>query len=83
MTETTMAQRLMWILWPSFLTAAAMVGVFFSAFDPYELHWFGREVELSRLGVYTLTFFLFWIMGAACGAGSLFLSGTRGVAPGR
>ena len=76
-----MAQRLMWILWPSFLVAGAMVGVFFSAFDPYELHWFGRPVELSRLGVYTISFFLFWGMGAASGAASIFLSSTKGTAP--
>jgi hypothetical protein len=78
-----MTQRLMCILWPSFLVAAAMVGVFFSAFDPYELHWFGEPVEISRLGVYTITFFLFWIMGAACGAASLFLISTKGTPPER
>jgi hypothetical protein len=78
-----MTQRLMWILWPSFLVAAAMVGVFFSAFDPHELHWFGHPLEISRLGVYTVSFFLFWIMGAVCGAGTIFLSSTRGTPPER
>ena len=57
-------QRLAWVLWPSFLTAGAGVGVFFSLFDPVELMFFGEPVVLSRLAMYSLGFFAFWIFGA-------------------
>ena len=73
-----MTQRLMWILWPSFLVAGAMDGLFFSAFDPQDLHWQGATLGLSRLGVYTLGFFCFWLMGALCSSMTMLLSaGTR------
>ena len=78
-----MTQRLMSILWPAFLVAGAMDGVFFSAFDPLEMHWFGHPVDVSRLGVYTICFFFFWGMGAVCGAASLLLAHSKGEAPGR
>ena len=58
-------QRLVWVLWPSFLTAAAAVGVFFSLFDPIELTFFGEPLMLSRTAIYSLGFFAFWIFGAA------------------
>ena len=78
-----MAQRMMWILWPSFIVAGAMAGIFFSAFDPTELHWFGEPLALSRLGVYTVGFFCFWLMGATCSAMSVLLSvGLPGREPG-
>jgi hypothetical protein len=28
--------------------------------DPQDLHWFGQPVEMSRQGVYTIAFFVFW-----------------------
>src|SRR4051812_38847974 len=52
-----MAKRLMWALWPSFLVAAGAPGLFFSVFDPLELHWFGQIGLLSRQASYTLGFF--------------------------
>lgn len=58
-------QRLVWVLWPSFLTAGAAVGVFFSLFDPVELTLFGEPVVLSRTATYSLGFFAFWLFGAA------------------
>ena len=63
-----MAQRLMWILWPAFLVAAVADGIVFSLFDPQEMNVFGAQVELSRIGVYTIGFFLFWAFGAASSA---------------
>jgi len=56
------AQRLMWIAWPAFLVAAVLEVLVFSVVDPQDLHWFGQPVELSRQGVYTLSFFVFWIV---------------------
>ena len=45
-----MAQRIMWVLWPAFLVAAAATGVFFSLFDPQEFWLFGEHLEISRQG---------------------------------
>ncbi len=56
------AQRWMWIAWPAFLVAAVLEVLVFSVVDPQDLHWFGQPVELSRQGVYTLSFFVFWIV---------------------
>ena len=55
-----LSQRLMWIAWPAFLVAAVLEVVVFAMVDPKDLHWFGRPIELSREGVYTVTFFVFW-----------------------
>ena len=56
------AQRWMWIAWPAFLVAAVLEVLVFSVVDPQDLHWFGQPVELSRQGVYTLSFFVFWLV---------------------
>ena len=56
------AQRWLWIAWPAFLVAAVLEVLVFSVVDPQDLHWFGQPVELSRQGVYTLSFFVFWIV---------------------
>lgn len=58
----------MWILWPSFLVGGIAEGLFFSMVDPADLHLFGRPLELSRVAVYTLGFFLFWAFAAASSA---------------
>jgi len=58
----------MWILWPSFLVGAAAEGVFFSLFDPADLHVFGHGVDWSRTAVYTVGFFAFWLFAAASSA---------------
>lgn len=69
MSETsTFAKRLMWVLWPSFLVAAAACGIFFTVFDPRDLHVFGQPVEASRELIYTIGFFLFWAMAIASSA---------------
>jgi hypothetical protein len=74
MTESsTFAKRFMWVMWPSFLVAAAACGVFFTVFDPRDLHVFGRPVEASREVIYTVGFFLFWAMAIASSALTVFL----------
>ncbi len=55
-------QRMMWIAWPAFLVAGVLEVLVFSVVDPQDLHWFGQPVEMSRQGVYTLAFFVFWII---------------------
>ena len=69
-----MAQRIMWVLWPAFLVAAAATGVFFSLFDPQEFWLFGEHLEISRLGAYTIGFFGFWCVGIGSSALSVFLA---------
>ena len=63
-----MSQRLMWILWPGFVTAIPAMGVVFSVVDPADLHVFGAPLGVSRMGAYTLAFLLFWGLGACASA---------------
>ncbi|HUL94085.1 MAG TPA: hypothetical protein VLV56_17245 [Burkholderiales bacterium] len=67
-------QRAIWILWPSFLVAAAAEMVFFALFDPGELTFFGRPLELSRTAVYSIGFFLFWGLAAVSSWLSMYLA---------
>jgi hypothetical protein len=58
-------QRVVAVFWPSFLMAGMATFVFFAVFDPYHLvapTWFP---DLSRLGAYTIGFFLFWMLTAS------------------
>lgn len=54
------ARRLMWVLWPSFLVAGLFEMLVFAMVDPQDLHWAGHPLEISRQGIYTVAFFLFW-----------------------
>jgi hypothetical protein len=74
-----LTQRIGWILWPSFLVACAAEVVFFTLFDPTDMHFFGEPVEASRMAVYSVGFFVFWAMGAA----SSFLTDFLQHAPGK
>ena len=64
-TSIPVNQRVVSVLWPSFLMAGLATFVFFAVFDPYHLvapTWFP---DLSRLGAYTIGFFLFWMLTAS------------------
>lgn len=65
-----------WILWPSFIVGGAAETVFFTLFDPMEMHLFGEPAGLSRLGVYSCGFFLFWAFAAASSSLTCFLQRT-------
>ena len=69
----TFAQRLLWVLWPAFLVAAVAELLFFAAFDPADLHLFGVPVDVDRMPVYTVGFFLFWAATSAASALTVFL----------
>jgi hypothetical protein len=69
----TVARRLMWVVWPAFLVAAIAEAVFFTIFDPFELHFFGAPLDLSREVIYTMGFFGFWGLGIASSALTVFL----------
>ena len=47
--------------------------VFFTVFDPAELHLFGRPAGLSRLAAYSVGFLFFWAFAAASSAFTCFL----------
>ncbi|MFZ4480323.1 MAG: hypothetical protein ACOYNZ_10590 [Rhodoferax sp.] len=54
------SQRLMWVAWPAFLMAGVLEVLVFAMVDPQDIQWFGHPLELSRQGVYTVAFFVFW-----------------------
>ncbi|MBI2312265.1 MAG: hypothetical protein HYU77_07185 [Betaproteobacteria bacterium] len=75
-----MFQRLIWILWPSFVVGGMAEAVFFSLFDPLELPYgdaflpfLDRPLGEHRLLVYTAGFFIFWGFAAASSAFTCFL----------
>ena len=63
-----MRLRILIILWPSFLMAAVLDGVVFSAIDPGEAGLVQLLQGVSPLGVYTMGFLLFWSV-IACASG--------------
>ena len=63
-----LARRLMWIAWPAFLLAGVIEMLVFAVVDPQHLQWFGQPLALSREAVYTLAFFVFWLLTMASSA---------------
>ncbi|MCU0804343.1 MAG: hypothetical protein MUF79_04535 [Burkholderiales bacterium] len=71
------AQRMIWILWPSFVVAGIAEAVFFTLFDPSELTLFGQPLDgASRLAIYSVGFFVFWLFAAGSSAFTCFLQRT-------
>lgn len=66
-------RSLMWILWPSFLIAAATSATVFALVDPLDVKLFGY-FEASRSQLYAGGFFLFWIMAALSSSLSLHMA---------
>lgn len=62
-----------WILWPSFIIGGVAEALFFTLFDPLDLHVFGEPVAVTRTAAYTLGFFGFWAFAAASSAFTCFL----------
>lgn len=67
-------KRWMWIAWPAFVAAGVMEMLVFAAFDPQDMQWLGQGVELSRTGIYSLAFFVFWAVLMAAGYVTVLLS---------
>lgn len=57
-------QRIIAVLWPSFIMSGIATGLFFTAFDPLELVSLSGHLEVSRMGAYSIGFFLFWLLTA-------------------
>lgn len=73
-----LGKRLLRLLWPAFLVAAAAEAIFFAVFDPFDLHFLGAPLEMSRLAIYTMGFFGFWGLGFASAALAAYLDGEFG-----
>ena len=65
------------VLWPSFMVAIVATGLFFSAFDPDDLYPFGEQTEISRTGIYSIGFLVFWLITAVSGIGTLYFAMTN------
>ena len=63
----SVVQRIVTILWLSFLMAGVATGFFFSMIDPLELYYCIDFPEVSRTGAYSIGFFLFWLLTSASG----------------
>ncbi len=61
-TETPVIQKVIAVLWPSFLTSGAASILFFAYFDPQLLMQVSGYGAISRMGGYTTGFFLFWLL---------------------
>ena len=79
-----LSRRLMWILWPAFLVAALLEMLVFGMFSPEDMQWFGEPIALSRQGVYSIAFFVFWTLAIVSSSlttllsmGSASLNGTE------
>jgi len=70
-------QKCIAVLWPSFMVAIIATGLFFSAFDPDDLYPFGEQTGVSRLGIYSIGFLLFWLVSAISGIGTLYFAITN------
>lgn len=63
-----MLQRMIHILWPSFLVAGVADIIFTTLFDPLEILYRGDVLVQHRIGAYTVGFFVFWLLGIASSA---------------
>lgn len=72
-----MRHRWMSVLWASFLMAGVLETVVFALVEPDSLRWFGGDMlDLAPRAVYTLAFFVFWLI-TALGAGLALLLCTK------
>ena len=55
--DIPLIQKVIAVLWPSFLVAGVETIVFFTLFDPVYVF---AEYDISRVGAYSVGFFLFW-----------------------
>jgi hypothetical protein len=73
------AQRqVMAVLWPSFLVACGMEVLVFAMVDPLSVYCGADVLHMSRQGIYTASFFVFWLMAAASSACTALLAPPTG-----
>lgn len=68
--------RWMLIAWPAFLVAGVMEMTVFAVVDPADLQWFGSSLNWSREAVYTVAFFVFWVLAMVSSALTMVLAMT-------
>lgn len=66
-------RRIVNVLWPSFVIGGLANAAFFTLFDPEDLLPFGAPVVVSRVGIYTLGFFAFWLIAGCSSALTCFI----------
>jgi hypothetical protein len=66
--NSNLAQRVVSVLWPAFMVAAAAEMVFFGLVDPLDLSVYGAPVGEDRMQIYSLGFLFFWVVGSAASA---------------
>ncbi|MBU0752087.1 MAG: hypothetical protein KJ787_12505 [Gammaproteobacteria bacterium] len=71
-------QRLLWVLWPSFIVAGVAEALFFTLINPQELYLFGEPVNFSTIATYSVGFLGFWSICAASSLFTCFLQRTPG-----
>ncbi len=69
-------QKLIQVLWPSFLVAGLAEILFFTVIAPQELYLFGQPVHFSPIATYSIGFFGFWLVCAASSLTTLFFQRT-------
>jgi len=60
--DVPLIQKVIAVLWPSFLTAGLATILFFTAFDPELILSVSGYGDISRMAGYTIGFFLFWLL---------------------
>jgi hypothetical protein len=63
----------MWVLWPSFLVAGIAEALFFTVVHPEDLIFFDQPVAASAEAIYTVGFFLFWLLCALSSALTIYI----------
>lgn len=69
-------QKLIQILWPSFLVAGVVEAIFFTVINPSELYFFGSPVRLDAITTYSIGFFAFWLICAASSLTTIYFQRT-------
>ncbi len=72
------APRIMAVAWPAFLVAGLLEMLVFGLVVSQDPQWSGEVLAISRLGIYTLSFFAFWLLAMLSSALSLFLTLSAG-----
>jgi hypothetical protein len=66
---SSFGRRALAVLWPAFLMAGVLEMLVFAFVDPQALHWLGgAPVDMDRKAVYSIAFFLFWVVLGLSGA---------------
>ena len=72
-----MKQLALRILWPAFIFAGVLEMMVFAVVDPHEMRWFGGAlIGWSPMAIYSVTFFIFWLVIAGSGALTALLAHT-------